>query len=42
MQRSVDYGGVSTLTNDPGSAFGPREILVRGEDLDAARTLVDG
>ena len=38
MQRSTDYA--AGMTDAAESAFGPREILVRFEDLDRARELI--
>jgi 5,10-methenyltetrahydromethanopterin hydrogenase len=37
MQRSTDYA--AGMTDAADSAFGPREILVRPEDLERARAL---
>ena len=39
MQRKTDLG--VAMTDASSSGFGPREILVRAEDLEAARALVD-
>jgi hypothetical protein len=37
VQRSTDYA--AGMTDAANSAFGPREILVRPEDLERARAL---
>jgi hypothetical protein len=39
MQRMTDFG--VGMTDAGTSGFGPREILVRAEDLEAARELIE-
>jgi hypothetical protein len=39
MQRKTDYA--VGMTDASTSGFGPREILVRADDLDQARGLID-
>jgi hypothetical protein len=40
MQRQTDFAAGAWESTAP--AAGPREILVRAEDLDAARELIEG
>jgi hypothetical protein len=39
MQRKTDFA--AGMTDASPSGFGPREILVRAEDLEAARELIE-